>query len=635
MINQIEARYFRRLKHIQVNLAPGVTLVVGENGAGKSSLAAAVEFGLTGACRWTDRRGAGYKILINHEAADVGSTVVLDTDFTGVVERQLTPFGTSVGVDGREGSSAKALLSVNLPEPEILNAMLRSDGFTSLSPKEQQEMLFMLDGGRTGADWFKAHLTPEEIEVLEERLSSKATGSALSEKLYEFAYAARAVANKQGAAAKAKRDQYQRPAPAPTGGPTHLGEQLDVLREEQAALHERIGATNTRQVATAGARVRQETAREETTRIKGAMDALSNAVVPTAEEMEQTEAQLADARAAMSEADTQARASQMVLTNRKGQLERFVQLGSGCVLGNVECPMDETTRARIVEDERQAVQRLEEALRTTQQQSDETARLAGEAADALGLLRDRKVIAESIARDRDRFTEDLTRATKRLNDAMAEAAEVEESDVEALRGEAAGLTAKISGIEQVLSAAARCQEGITEYERLSSEAEAAVAKAAMLNDLVAKLAPDGLPAQAMGAVTAEVLARINEVLAQFTEFQLTAEPGANFLLSVVVDRYETPVFALSESEELRVGTAIQVALAVLTGFGFIVVDAADRLDGKNRERLLVMLAAQPMVQALVLATPAAAMTDKQRAALVGLGIKLVEIVAGEVVSEAA
>lgn len=636
MITQIEARHFRRLKQIDLALARGVTLVVGENGAGKSSLAAAVEFTLTGACRWTDRRGAGYKILINHEAAEAGSSVVLHTDFAGMVERQLTPDGTSLDVDGRGGGNAKALLQVALPEPEVLNAMLRSDGFTSLSPKEQQEILFMLDGGRTGAEWFREHLTPEECEVLDEHLASRTTGSALAEKLYQGAYSMRTMANKQAAAAKARRDQYQRPAKvAETAPEAELREELVGLRAIQATLHEQIGAADAARLAATKARTRQATAEEEAARIKAALDALDNVVAPTAEEMSEAEAHLADCRAAMSEAGTQARAAQMVLATRKAQLERFVQLDSGCVLGNVECPMDEATRQRIIEEETEAVQALEETLAALQQRDDEAARSAGETADATGILRERKVIAESIARDRDRLTEELTWATKRLNEAQEEAAEADETDVETLRQEAADVTAKIADYDARLSAAARYQQGIAEYERLTQEAEAAIAKADLLNQLVAKLAPDGLPAQAMGSVTAEILARINEVLAQFTDFQLTAEPGAGFTPSVVRDGFEMPVFALSESEELRVGAAIQVALAALTGFGFIVVDAADRLDGKNRERLLRMLSAQEMVQALVLATPAGPLTDSQLHALVTMGVKVVEIAEGEVVREAA
>lgn len=636
MITQIEARHFRRLKHIDLALAPGVTLVVGENGAGKSSLAAAVEFALTGACRWTDRRGAGYKVLINHEAAEIGGSLVLQTDFAGLVERQLTPDGTSLDVDGRGGGNAKALLQVALPEPEVLNAMLRSDGFTSLSPKEQQEILFMLDGGRTGAEWFREHLTPEECEVLDEHLASRTTGSALAEKLHQAAYSMRTMANKQAAAAKAKRDQYQRPAKvAETVPEEELREELAALRVTQATLHEQIGGADAARLAATKARTRQATAEEETARIKAALDALGDAVAPTEDEMSEAEAHLAACRAAMSEADAQARAAQMVLATRKAQLERFVQLGSGCVLGEVECPMDDVARQRIIDGEREAVQALEEALTALQQRDDEAARSAGEAADALGILWERKVIAESIARDRARLTEELDWATKRLSDAQEEAAERGETDVEALRQEAADVAAKIADYDARLSAAACYQEGIAEYERLSQEADAAIAKADLLNQLVAKLAPDGLPAQAMGAVTAEVLGRINEILAQFTEFELAAEPGTDFTLSVVRDGFEMPVFALSESEELRVGAAIQVALAALTGFGFIVVDAADRLDGKNRERLLRMLAAQEMVQALVLATPAGPLTDSQLHALATMGVKVVEIAEGEVVREAA
>lgn len=635
MITQVEARYFRRLKHIAVTLGPGVTLVVGENGAGKTSLAAAIEFALTGSCRWTDRRGAGYKVLINHEAADVGSTIVLDTDFTGQVERQLSPEGMALGVDGREGSSAKALLSVNLPEPEILNAMLRSDGFTGLSPKEQQEVLFMLDGGRTGADWFRARLTAEEAEILEERLASKATGSALAEKLHDAAYAMRTLANKQAAAAQAKLDQYHRPPPVAGSTDPDVREQLAALREQQATLHEQIGAAVSWQLATTRARARQEAVREEIARLEAALADVGDVTVPTEMELTLAEARMVETRDTMPRTGAAMTAAETALDTRRHQLERFIELGTGCVLGNVECPMDASTRARIIEQEQMIVDEQEKALPAIRREYEDSVVAAGEAADALGVLHDRKAETEAIARETARLTEALEGAKKRFQETVTEAAEAGRADVEDLRRQSSDLAAKIAEMEQALTAAAQYRDGIAEYERLAQEAEFAIAKADMLNELVRKLAPDGLPAQAMGDVTSEVLGKINAVLAEFTDFQLTAEPGAHFLLSVMRDGFETPVFALSESEELRIGAAIQVALAAITGFGFVIVDAADRLDGRNRERLLKMLTGQSMVQALVLATPAAAMTDKQREALAGMGVKVVEIAGGQVVAEAA
>ena len=121
----------------------------------------------------------------------------------------------------------------------------------------------------------------------------------------------------------------------------------------------------------------------------------------------------------------------------------------------------------------------------------------------------------------------------------------------------------------------------------------------MLNELVAKLSPDGLPAQAMQETVGKVLDAINVALQQFSEFSVQFTDGLQVLYS---GANPTPVRLLSDSEKLRVGASIQVAFARITGFGFIVVDAADRLDPAGRGALLGMLL-DSGVQALVLATP--------------------------------
>jgi len=495
-------------------------------------------------------------------------------------------------------------------------------------------LLFMLDGGRTGADWFRGHLTPEECEVLEERLASKATGSALAEKLHDAAYAMRTLANKQAAAAQGRLDQYRRPAPVTDGrSEASLQSELTALREQQAALLQQVGAAEAVALATARAHARQEAAREEITRLEAALGRLGGVGAPTADELAAAEAHAAQTHAAFCRADEAKTAAQARLAARTEQLRRFVELGSGCVLGDVECPMDDGARARIAQREAEAVAAQEDEAGALAYESDEAAATAGDAGDALQALRERQTAAAAMASDRARLADELQAATQRLTEALEEAAEAGPTEAGEWRQVAADVAAKIADTESALAAATQHREDLAAHERLTREAEAASAKADMLNQLVGKLAPDGLPAQAMGAVIGEVLGQINEVLAQFTAFHLTAEPGADFLLSVVQDGFATPVFALSESEELRVGAAIQVALAVLTGFGFVVVDAADRLDGKNRELLLRMLTQQELVQALVLATPAGPMTDKQRAALVAMGVKVVEIAGGEIIRE--
>ncbi len=59
---------------------------------------------------------------------------------------------------------------------------------------------------------------------------------------------------------------------------------------------------------------------------------------------------------------------------------------------------------------------------------------------------------------------------------------------------------------------------------------------------------------------------------------------------------------LSESEQFRFGVAFQIALAIVTGLRFVVIDRADLLDKEKRKTLTSLLLNSELEQAIVLAT---------------------------------
>ena len=59
---------------------------------------------------------------------------------------------------------------------------------------------------------------------------------------------------------------------------------------------------------------------------------------------------------------------------------------------------------------------------------------------------------------------------------------------------------------------------------------------------------------------------------------------------------------LSESEQFRFGVAFQIALAIVTGLRFVVIDRADVLDKEKRKMLTSLLLNSKLDQAIVLAT---------------------------------
>lgn len=602
MIAKLTASYFRGLKNAQIDLEENpVTLVLGPNGAGKSSLAGAIEWCLTGACQWTTKAGAGYANLISHDSI-IGSELTLDTD-KGQIIRQITPKGCAVGFEEREGKDAVAQIEGNFPETSLLLAMLRSDGLIGLPAKEQQDLLFALAGGETDADWFRKQLTTDEQAILEEELVTRIKGSALGEKLYKAAYAIRTVANKSQKDAAAKLAAFAFPTPGEAADPDALGQQAQALRVTLGGLQQQIGAAQSQATAHAQAATRQQKAKEDVQRYQTALDALQDVGAPSDDVIASLEGVIEKQRHAYTEAIGQASAASATRESRQEQLDQFVKLGGKCVLGDTPCAMDEETRGKLIRKEQAEIDKLEEVWKKASTAADAAAKAGDEGRKLLEAAKQKQTTAASVARDRERLTDELDRAKESLKATVTEAKQAGQADVTALQAQAAELQGQIADLEDQQRTARQQQNAVAEEARLKQEARDAEAFAKTVDTLVKKLDADGLPAQAMRETLGPVLDGINGVLGEFTDFTLSAEPGKDFALNVERGGRVTPVFCLSEGEGLMVGAAIQVAFAKLTGFGFCVVDAADRLDGGNRGALIGMLL-DSGIRALVLATPA-------------------------------
>lgn len=621
---------FRALS-ADLNLGPQVTLILGPNGAGKSSLAASIEYALTGACRWTDGAGRGASVLINHSAA--AASVDLDADFgdgtARIISRSITPKGTDLTFDGRTGKDAAAALSACLPLPDLLPCMLRTDGFLSLSGKEQQDLLFALSGGETDSDWFKERLEDAEQKALGDVLATLLKGSALSEKLYTTAYALRTGANK--AAKEAEATLAATPEVTVKGLPEAEAENaraaITKKRERLAKLQQRIGGA-------AAAAKAQELAGLRVTQAKEEVDRCGKALAEMGEQPEAPEELAVEQlRGAVEQANGEyaaaiQKAASLNATRQaaQDQLDDFTHLEGRCVLGNVDCPMTAEQRGKIIKAEQERIDGLETEITAQQQAATEAEKAHKQAAEAVTEAQDKQQAQVRWQETRDRLTADLASAKQRHDQAIAAYQETAAPVTDGLESDAQALQREIDEAEQILQERLQATSAVEKRRLLEEQVEKTQAEAAMLDALVKKLSPDGLPAQAMRETIGGVIEAINAELAQFTEMQIAAEPGKDFRLMVATgDNLSIPAFCLCESEQLRVGAAIQVAFAKLTRFGFVVVDAADRLDEQNLP-LLVQLLVGAGVQALVLSSRR--MGDEARAWVVELGGQIHDLQGG-------
>ena len=515
--------------------------------------------------------------------------------------------------DNRTGKEAAAALAAQLPGDTLLAAMLRSDGFVALPPKEQQDLLFALSGGETDSEWFQARLEPDEIEVIDHALASLLKGSALADSLYKTAYDLRAVANKD-----VKQLEPRATAASNTAQPTAVAtDELEAavagLREKQGKLQAKLGAGNSGKQAHAAATLRHQQADVEVKRAEAALLAAGDDSGYTPHDVGALDAAVQKRRDEHGEAVQAVTSANARRAALQEQLEQFVALGDKCILGGVACPMDAASRAKSIKGAQKDIDKLEQGIADAREAAATAKSFHDTASSALDAANKQTREHEAWAQRVASLTEQAEQAGERRRAAWAECQEFVEPNVEALEKELQVVVGQIAGLETELRSAREAATLQADAKRLQSDLQKAQDRAELLDGLVKKLSPDGLPAQAMRETIGSVVEAINEVLAEFTDFLLVATPGKEFELSVSdVDGVMLPVRCLSESEKLRVGVGVQVAFAKLPTvpgpngqrkpFGFVVVDAADRCDLANLRGLLAMLL-DSGVQALVTSTP--------------------------------
>lgn len=579
-----------------------VALVLGKNGAGKSSLAGAIEYALTGANEWTTKGGAGAAALIAHGEKSASVDVAIG-DLT--IQRTIKGNGTSVSVGEYSGEKATAMLALALPDPDLLRCMLRSDAFVTLKGKEQQDILFKLAGGQVDADWVSEKLTNAEREAIPEALSTRLQGSDLMKHLHDTVYGQRTEANTRVKELEAKA------AGAPPGEIADLEGEAEKLRVALAraknVLAERqqqAGAAEAQIAAHEAAKRRWEMAQETFKAAQAALqehgprpDAVSD------EQLEELRTAMQAAETALSDANSAHVQASTPLIAARAREEQIAKLGKTCVLAHdIPCPMTEEQIATLRESASVAVVEAERA----EQAAAETLRAARTAykiaANAFSEAQAQHTAAEQWDAKAEFLREKLAAAQAALDTANAEYQANPAPNAETVQSNLASAQRAVEDLDARYKAALDAVTACQQYGRITQDLERARERAALLDTLVGKFSPKGLPAEAMQSTIGAVIDQINDVLAEFCDLEVSF---TDELLVAYLPAQEAPIPVryLSESEQLRVGSAISVAFAKLTGFNFVVVDAADRLDGRSRLPHLKMLV-HSGVHALVLATPA-------------------------------
>jgi len=625
-IRSISVRNVRGVREAVIE-PQALTLLLGHNGEGKTTVAASVQYVLQGYCRYTQKNGNLSGRLVRHGSR--AAEITLETD-RGAISRRIEPGSKGRLVSDLPDKDAAAELTALLPRADVLDCMLSPGAFLALPAKDQQSLLFgLVDGADVDASWVRAKLNDEQLALLEDELATTLTGSGLLTMLKEAAYKRRTEANGKRDALQKVLEAAEAQASTQAAEPAADIGALTTARDAASrAYMDAVGALKAAeksQQANGAAAKAVEDSEAEVARWE---ELLGRSVVqlkgikpperprPTDEEIGGLREAATEAAKAVSALREEAARVRGQVETLGPQIEAFAAAeGTGCaVLPTVECPLSATDREAAVARAREGLAELSakrDDLAREIREADTAAAQAGLAAGNAENLRDAWKGHEQQKSDLERAVserkEGLAKAKTSLTSAQAAADSLEEPDIEGLteaRDEAeASMQAAQAALDAAVQAAAKAEAGAETADDTETKLQEAERVWHVLDALVKRLEPAGLPAEAMAESIGRVLEPINDALEPWG-FTLEAEPGAEFELAVrkAGDQQATPVVALSDSEQYRVGVACQVAFAGLTSWPLVVVDGADMLDMHNLSPLLAMLYGSG-VRALVTCTP--------------------------------
>lgn len=640
-LQRLAVKDFLGLTEADIDLGRPVNLIIGRNGAGKSSVRDAILYALTGRCRSTDAGGRGADSLIRRGATGCSVRLEYDANLASgdlqgmVIERGRNGAGPT-GVKGLCPDLAERGLSADLVE-----ALLDMPHLLRLSAKERSAILSQVISPAVSLEDVQRHATAMRLSddaigsllVGLRRVSPGPYGPAELAQAYKLCYEARTKRKRDLADVEGKLQAM----PAASGGPLWadtVRQRLQLIEADEADLREKIGALRQQQAEWNRAQARRQDLERQVAELESRSRQPQQAL-PMGPSVEDLTAQVAEFREnyrAASTLEDREREKRVSAESKASAAEGLVRQARS---GDTSCPAHVTTDPcpvleQRVEERKAQVPQLEADARRTAA-AVKRAR-TGEIAAAAEADKARIVVEHleaELAAAREGAARNQGSAEASLDALQAELDRIEadysiESDevtcaelhtsgkiLSDIAAKKALAQEELRGIE----AAARSAE---ERKKLEAEVAAARKVVATLEELVPALEPRGLPARILAERIGPFEARINEQLATITggEYRVAirAERGVDVDVFRDGSGLALPCENLSTSERMRLGVALAAGISVLSGLRILVIDEAELLDVGNRGLLMrgVMELAGEIETTLILATcdrPTAATSD--------------------------
>lgn len=599
-LSNLEVRNFRIFDECSLSFEAPVTVLVGMNNTGKSTLLDAICFACLGFCRGTGADGRGADILARLGADP--ATMNVNVSFDGRVLSR----GIADTTRSAKGKEIAKKLGVSA---DVAMVCLAWEALLEMDPAEARRVFLEVLGVEVTAE---AILEVVGKEAFAEIGHMKFSGPDSLEAAYKSVYAQRAEVNRAmkglnlpdlSAFPKQIQDMTLAEAKA------ELPDMRELLTALEGELEQKVSDTSRaagqKAAGVAAMRAELRALKERIVKAKADLDALK----PDAIKSLQTGLKNA-LKAAEKAHESQAKLRERIAAEQALHEVIYVRQKSLGIAqgGGGQAGMCPTCASRLTADQ---LKKLVEATKLdleasetrledhqaklreidipTIQKNIEAHQKALDAAQADTIKQ--KQIEETLhdcGSAVASITKQLTQAGEPVEapeQASLMDAPQEDPEVEAVRSRITNGRKMIATVERYIQERAA-------YERVKKEAAGAEAHQARLDKLVKALDPKGeVATRCILAKISPFEKAVNDVLKVFGyEARVSITGGFDIQVRKGEEGGWLPMRMLSVSERLRLGVAIQSAFAVRSGFGIILVDETSQLDTVNTDHLVQAVA---------------------------------------------
>jgi len=558
--------------------------VRGTNGCGKSSIQMALEYLFTGRCDMTDAAGRGAEALIRAGAKELEVSATLENGES--ICRRRTSRSHIVELDGNRVpvDAAETALENRFGSADVLSAVLNAGRFIEMSEAEQKRLLAqVVDAG-------KVDISEEISDVLralnEEQptLASVGDVEAACRRFYDSRTEASRTLKALG--------QMEKPdTPSDVPSVREVMKKLEDLRQQKERLVAQKAEVDTS----------WESAQTRLKQLKMEIEEVSLEILDESQEQEllQLEFQRGHAEKLRLEL-TDLIAEQKTVETSLAAMEGLKGKCPAC--GQ---PISEQVNAVEMNSLRERLADLEGLIQGTKEELSEyggidvaTSRLEGHRKAACR----RAMLVEE----------------------QSKLQVVQRPNAGGLESRMTILVERINKGERVLEMAQQGESARERWQAYVRQNSALEAKIGLLDKLTEFFGPNGAMMRQSSGRIGSFTEDLNRHLAAFGySCSIVLEPFEVRVISSSDARLGLSLKHLSESERFRFSAAFQIALAIVTGLRFVVIDRADVLDKDKRKLFSGLLMSSGLDQAIVLAT-----SDEAPPSIVSQGVKFLNLIEG-------